>query len=78
MAHIGHPLIGDREYGAAFNTKANRLPEPARSAVKAFPRQALHASVLGFAHPVTDKTMRFEAPMPADMAGLIAAFDASR
>ena len=37
MAHIGHPLIGDREYGAHFNTKANVLAEPAQSAVKAFP-----------------------------------------
>ena len=30
MAHIGHPLIGDPEYGAAFKTKANRLPDEAR------------------------------------------------
>jgi 23S rRNA pseudouridine1911/1915/1917 synthase len=78
MAHIGHPLIGDREYGAHFNTKANVLAEPARSAVKAFPRQALHASVLGFAHPVTGRTLRFEAPIPADLAALIEAFDAAR
>lgn len=43
MAHIGHPLIGDPEYGAAFRTKANLLEEPARSTVNRFPRQALHA-----------------------------------
>jgi 23S rRNA pseudouridine1911/1915/1917 synthase len=78
MAHIGHPLIGDREYGAHFNTKANVLTEPAQSAVKAFSRQALHASVLGFAHPVTGKTLRFEAPIPPDLASLIEAFDAAR
>ena len=28
MAHIGHPVIGDPDYGQAFRTKANRLPEP--------------------------------------------------
>ena len=33
-------------------------------------RQALHAAVLGFVHPVTGETMRFESPLPADMARL--------
>lgn len=77
MAHAGHPLIGDREYGMHFATKANTLDEPARSAVKAFPRQALHAAVLGFAHPVTGEEMRFEAPVPEDFSALIAAFETS-
>lgn len=78
MAHLGHPLIGDKEYGAHFNTKANVLAEPAGSAVKAFPRQALHAAVLGFEHPVTGEEMRFEAPLPPDISGLIEAFDSAR
>ena len=43
----------------------------AAEAVKAFPRQALHAAVLGFRHPVTDKTVTFEAPMPEDMVSLL-------
>ena len=33
-------------------------------------RQALHAAVLGFVHPVTGETLRFESPLPADMAQL--------
>jgi 23S rRNA pseudouridine1911/1915/1917 synthase len=74
MAHIGHPLIGDRDYGGAFRTKANRLPEVAKDEVNAFPRQALHAALLAFAHPATGKLMRFEAPLPADMTALAAAF----
>jgi len=74
MAHIGHPLIGDQDYGRAFRTKANRLPEPVRELVESFPRQALHAWLLAFRHPVTQKLMRFEAPMPADLAGLVEAF----
>jgi 23S rRNA pseudouridine1911/1915/1917 synthase len=74
MAHIGHPVIGDQDYGQAFRTKANRLPEPLRTLAKDFPRQALHAKLLAFSHPVTGEMMRFEAPMPADMAVLVAGF----
>lgn len=74
MAHIGHPLIGDPDYGRAFRTKANRLPEPLRQMVEAFPRQALHARLLEFRHPHTQMMMRFEAPMPADMAALLEGF----
>jgi len=74
MAHIGHPVIGDPDYGLAFRTKANRLPEPLRTLAKDFPRQALHAKLLAFTHPVTGEMMRFEAPMPADMAALLAGF----
>ncbi len=73
MAHIGHPLIGDPDYGAAFRTKANLLPEPARAAVNRFPRQALHAFMLQFEHPATGETMHFETPVPADIQELIAA-----
>jgi 23S rRNA pseudouridine1911/1915/1917 synthase len=76
MAHIGHPVVGDPDYGQAFRTKANRLPEPARAAAKDFPRQALHAQLLAFEHPVTGETMRFEAGLPPDMANLVAAFRA--
>lgn len=70
MAHIGHPLIGDHDYGAAFRTKANLLPEPVRAIARDFPRQALHAYMLQFEHPRTGEIMRFEAPMPDDMAAL--------
>ena len=76
MAHIGHPLVGDQTYGRAFRTKANRLPDPLRSMVDEFPRQALHARLLAFRHPVTQEIMRFEAPLPDDFSELIAAFAA--
>ena len=74
MAHIGHPLIGDPDYGQAFRSKANRLPEPLASKVRDFPRQALHARLLEFAHPDTHLTMRFEAPIPGDMQDLVGGF----
>jgi 23S rRNA pseudouridine1911/1915/1917 synthase len=74
MAHIGHPVVGDPDYGKGFRTKANRLPEPLRSAVSGFPRQALHARLLEFSHPRTHLAMAFEAPLPRDMGELIGAF----
>lgn len=73
LAHRGHPLLGDAVYGAAFRTKAAKLREDARAALTALGRQALHAELLGFAHPRTGKTLRFESPLPADMATLKAA-----
>lgn len=74
MAHIGHPLIGDRDYGQAFRTKAHKLPETLKNAVERFPRQALHARLLSFRHPSSGTLMRFEAPYPPDMKELIGAF----
>ncbi|HEY6630919.1 MAG TPA: RluA family pseudouridine synthase [Rhizobiaceae bacterium] len=74
MAHIGHPVIGDQDYGLAFRTKANRLPDPLKGMARDFPRQALHASLLAFDHPVSGRHMRFETPFPADMAALVEAF----
>jgi len=71
MAHLGHPLMGDDLYGSGFKTKANRLWLSARDALTALGRQALHAAVLGFAHPRTGETLRFESPLPADMERLL-------
>jgi 23S rRNA pseudouridine1911/1915/1917 synthase len=73
MAHIGHPLLGDGVYGAGFKTKANRLAPAAQDALRQLGRQALHAAVLGFEHPVTGEVLRFESPLPADLAALLQA-----
>ncbi|HZH09308.1 MAG TPA: RluA family pseudouridine synthase [Microvirga sp.] len=71
MAHMGHPLLGDAVYGSGFKTKANRLSEPQQTALRALNRQALHAAVLGFEHPRTGEFLRFESPIPADLAMLL-------
>jgi 23S rRNA pseudouridine1911/1915/1917 synthase len=76
MAHIGHPVLGDPIYSAGYRTKAQRLDPLARIAIEALQRQALHAAVLGFRHPVTGAALRFESPLPADLAGVIAALRA--
>lgn len=74
MANIGHPLIGDQDYGKHFQTKANALDEVPRKAVKNFKRQALHAAILGFEHPATGEHIRHEAPVPNDFQSLLDAF----
>jgi len=71
MASTGHPLLGDSVYGGGFKTKASQLTESARSALTALGRQALHAAVLGFEHPVTGERLRFERAPPQDFVNLI-------
>ncbi|MEJ8473023.1 RluA family pseudouridine synthase [Roseibium algae] len=73
MSHINHPLIGDQDYGAGYKTKVNRLEDPLKSIIADFPRQALHAGLLAFAHPVSGETLRFESPYPADLEQLFRA-----
>ncbi|HEV7255411.1 MAG TPA: RluA family pseudouridine synthase [Mesorhizobium sp.] len=74
MAHLGHPLIGDPEYGRGFRTKSAKLPGGLRAQVDAFARQALHAYLLAFEHPVTGEALRFESGLPRDLADLVRGF----
>jgi 23S rRNA pseudouridine1911/1915/1917 synthase len=75
LTHLGHPLIGDPQYGRARVAPRGRTEaeSAAFTAAADFPRQALHAFVLGFQHPSLHKTLRFEAPWPADFAELVSA-----
>lgn len=75
LTHLGHPLIGDPSYGRARKAaRAKTEPEAiAYAAAANFPRQALHARLLGFHHPTAQKTMRFESAWPADFEALVLA-----
>ncbi|HMG46046.1 MAG TPA: RluA family pseudouridine synthase [Allosphingosinicella sp.] len=67
MASIGHPLLGDPVYGR---------PKPVhRELLKRlnFHRQALHAAVLGFVHPVSKQNLSFESALPSDIQELLRA-----
>lgn len=72
LSHAGHALIGDPVYGGRRRINAKVLGPAAAEAAAAFPRQALHATTLGFVHPVTGEALSFHSPMPADMATLAA------
>jgi 23S rRNA pseudouridine1911/1915/1917 synthase len=65
LASTGHALLGDPVYG-----RANPRLRPILQKLE-FRRQALHAAVLGFVHPVTGDKLRFESDLPPDMRELI-------
>ena len=69
--HIGHPLVGDPLYGRVSATRLDGLGPESADFVKQFPRQALHAGVIGFDHPVSGQTMRMESELPRDIKLLI-------
>jgi 23S rRNA pseudouridine1911/1915/1917 synthase len=66
LASKGCPCLGDPTYGSGPPA------EPVRKAIAeaGLTRQALHAAVLGFVHPITGEPLRFESPLPPDMAAL--------
>ncbi|TMV77421.1 RNA pseudouridine synthase, partial [Thioclava sp. BHET1] len=72
MAYAGHALVGDPVYGGRHRAGQRALGPEQVEAIAAFPRQALHAATLGFVHPVSGQEMEFSAPLPADMADLLA------
>jgi 23S rRNA pseudouridine1911/1915/1917 synthase len=71
LAHIGAPCLGDPTYGAGAPAPAVR----AAMAEAGLARQALHAAVLGFVHPITGQALRFESGPPEDMARLTTALE---
>ena len=66
MAFKGTPVLGDALYGSS----PPAAPVRAAMAAAGLDRQALHAAVLGFVHPVTGESLRFETLLPPDMAAL--------
>ena len=67
MASIRHPLVGDHIYIKG----TQKCPPQMRDTLAAFPRQALHAESLGFAHPETGEWMEWQVEMPDDMQNLL-------
>jgi len=60
FASIGHPVLGDRTYGLKTSIEVGRRKIT-------FPRQMLHAELLGFTHPITGEHLEFISPLPEDM-----------
>jgi 23S rRNA pseudouridine1911/1915/1917 synthase len=70
MAYIHYPLVGDQVYGGRFQMPAN-CSEELEQVLRAFKRQALHATKLGLQHPETDEYCEWELDVPEDMAHLL-------
>jgi len=75
LSHIRHPVLGDPVYGGRAQRGAG-LPEALRQQIANFPRQALHARELEFAHPITGAHLTFTREPPEDMQQLLAALRA--
>ncbi|HZB90452.1 MAG TPA: RluA family pseudouridine synthase [Stellaceae bacterium] len=72
LSELGNAVIGDPTYGNQRSVARLRaLPPALREPVAAFPRQALHAVLLGFRHPATGEYVQFASHLPADIADLI-------
>ncbi len=69
--HIKHPVIGDRVYGFLRPPLIARKDPKIYQALTNFKRQALHAQILGFMHPIDGKYMEFIAPLPEDFSSLL-------
>jgi 23S rRNA pseudouridine1911/1915/1917 synthase len=75
FAHIRHPLVGDATYGGRLLLPRGATPALV-AALRAFPRQALHASRLKLIHPRDGREAEWRAPLPADMQALLRALRA--
>lgn len=74
MKHLGHTLFNDERYGGEKilkGTTFTKYKQFVENAFKLLPRQALHAKTLGFEHPVSKEFLRFDSPIPDDMAACI-------
>ena len=71
MAHIGHAVIGDPVYGGgSTRARMSQLSPQASDMIAGFRRQALHARLLGFEHPISGEFQQFEAALPDDLVAL--------
>jgi len=65
LASLGHPVVGDTTYGAPAKLRFRETEEPT------LPRTFLHAAELAFTHPRTGAPLKFEAPLPGELAAFL-------
>jgi 23S rRNA pseudouridine1911/1915/1917 synthase len=73
LAHVGCPVLCDRQYGGRAEITRGELRRDPQDTLVLLSRQALHARRLRFTHPVSGQPLEVEAPLPADMAAVLAA-----
>ena len=78
MASIGHPLIGDPAYGRRPRARSQATQTEADRTMAKFPRQALHAYLLGFIHPTKGEKLLFRSRISHDINELIDALGSVR
>ena len=73
LTSIGHPVIGDPQYGKSPLKQLSGITTELSQTLTNFKRQALHAEILGFEHPVSGEWLEFKAPFPDDYKILLKA-----
>lgn len=71
LQHLGHPVVGDAVYGGEQRALNDADSPDLKNAISQLKRQALHARLLGFEHPVTLERLTFSAPIPNDMQDVV-------
>lgn len=71
LSYLGFPIIGDSIYGGR-RKYAKGTSQEIRNIIDGISRQALHASILSFNHPLTEKNLSFKSKLPEDMYHLLA------
>ncbi|EGR2733769.1 23S rRNA pseudouridine(1911/1915/1917) synthase RluD [Vibrio parahaemolyticus] len=69
MSNLQHPLLGDTAYGGRARIPTGASQE-LTDMIRGFDRQALHAVMLRFEHPITGEELEFHAPVPDDMVAM--------
>jgi 23S rRNA pseudouridine1911/1915/1917 synthase len=69
LAHLRHPVVGDKVYNGGRDATISDVR--ARAAIRAMGRQFLHAAELGFRHPQTGESMRFNLPLPPELSQML-------
>lgn len=78
MKYIGHPLFNDAMYGGdkiLKGTVFSKYKSFVQNCFKILPRQALHAKSLGFVHPISNKFLHFDSPLPDDFKEVVEKWD---
>jgi RluA family pseudouridine synthase len=70
-AFIGHPIVGDKLYGLSEAEYIQWRDQPTLNTPVLFYRHALHCAAMEFVHPIDNRLVRIEAPLPQDMLDLI-------
>ena len=65
--HMGHPVLGDETYGGRQLNAVGPARGKLKRVLSVLNRQALHAAMLGFVHPITEREVTIESPLPSDM-----------
>jgi 23S rRNA pseudouridine1911/1915/1917 synthase len=71
MTSIGHPLVGDQTYARSRAARLKAASPELRESLANFPRQALHAYLLGFLHPTSGYMLKFRSIFPCDIKDMI-------